>query len=876
MAEATKYLGPFSYNKALYLFDVGMRWDRFTAGRSFALKQVGQFREDVSDLTFIPAEKMRIYAPICTVCCGYYVTILIEGRSGLKFPAPPTFISGIYLQCLTIGFSFMVLGCWLVFHAGLRASVAAVQMRTRTVRLPVPTQRQLDYARKIGSSYEEQSVYDMFRLPFIMPNLAESPDETEDEDYIVGKAKGGKDSKESKGSKGKDKKGSSGSSQKRSSGAKAVRMPYRPGVPDWINQEFSFYDEHAKQSPSGFGNEHATEPYQHFEIIRNAQKEWWGAEVYGRICMLVGFMNLCHGFGYWLVIHLVAELAMVWCAGVMAAIFSATLWLIFHIDVMQEYGGCFPIEAGGPLVAAATLALQYTGVPSQLILNISRAMGILCILMQIMLTIRMYMVSCPSNLLPGHAKEVEGTKNLSAPCQHPSWLPTAFQHVQYLVAPPHSMKAHKKGVEHMEADDPMKSVDMFPWIAVRTLYIIVFIGWCVLLAGRVVECAMGERMLTTNPGQPPWTRVGQWDGWESGPITSKHYAHVTPMRGHWAWKMGQGPMGTQELWPSDLFGFAPEADMHWADEDVEVAEVAAVPGAAVHDIPSQPLHLVPTPPKNPHGHHRRLRTTDEEANSVSRFLVPAAVKWPDFLEPELLACGPLSSGGQVAALTPSGFGALIPGLAAVGKTSGAALNFTLEGLPSFGRAHGVSWSESGLTLVAGHGIRVKCSVKGHEFHCKALSGPPLPVGAAHGGVVTPAVAIDGDAGAPPRAAIAKSDGKVALLELGLEWEQIAEVDARYGGFAPEPISTVALSATKDHLLVTASDGTTYRWELEAGRPVAPEAPLREAPASGSASVGSPRLWRSACSLSDGKLVRLASRWQRAFTGLEAWQPELLF
>lgn len=868
---STKYLGPFSYNKSLYLFDIGQRWSRFTAGRGYALKQVAQFRDDISDLTSIPTEKMRVYAPITTVCCGYYVTILIEGRSGLKFPAPPTFISGIYLQCLAIGFSFMCLGCWLVFHAGLRASVAAVQMRTRTVRLPVPTQRQLDVARKIGSSYEEQSIYDMFRLPYIMPNLAETPEQSDDEE-VVGKPKS-PHPKDSKGMKSKepkpDKKKGEGT------GGKTPRMPYRPGVPDWINQEFAYYDENPKGSPTTFGNEQEKEPYQHFEIIRNAQKEWWGAEVYGRICMLVGFMNLCHGFGYWLVIHLVAELAMVWCAGVMAAIFSATLWLIFHVDVMGPMGGCFPIEAGGPLVAAATLAFQYTGVPTPLIINVSRALAILCILMQLMLTVRLYIVSCPSNLAPSLAQEVEGSKNLSGPCEHPSWLPTAFQHVQYLVAPPRSTKAAKKGADSIPADDPMKNVDMFPWVAVRTMYIVVAIGWTVLLAGRVVECAMGERMLLTNPGQPPWTRIGMWDGWESGPITSKHYAHVTPMRGHWAWKMGQGPMGTQELWPSDLFGFAPEADAHWADENVRIPEVSAEPGAAVHDIPGSPLHLIPHPPQKPEGsHHRRLRTSGSEASSVSRFLVPAAVQWPDLLEPELIACGPLSSGGQVAALTPSGFGALISAEAAAGKTSGVALNFTLEGLPLFGRAHGVSWSESGLVLVAGHGTRVRCAVKGRQFYCHEIAGPPLPLGVGNEGSVIPAVAIDGDTGAPSRAAIVKGDGKVALLELGLEWEEVGEVDP--ASFASEPISTVALSATKDHLLVTASDGATYRWELQAGRPVAPDTPLREAPAAGSTAVGSPRLWRSACSLSDGTHVRLASRWQRGDSGVEAWQPELLF
>lgn len=43
------------------------------------------------------------------------------------------------------------------FRSGA-AEVAMVQLRTRHVRLPVPTQRQLDSARKILSSYEDRAM----------------------------------------------------------------------------------------------------------------------------------------------------------------------------------------------------------------------------------------------------------------------------------------------------------------------------------------------------------------------------------------------------------------------------------------------------------------------------------------------------------------------------------------------------------------------------------------------------------------------------------------------------------------------------------------------------------------------------------------------
>ena len=47
---------------------------------------------------------------------------------------------------------------------------------------------------------------------------------------------------------------------------------------------------------------------------------------------------------------------------------------------------------------------------------------------------------------------------------------------------------------------------------VRTLLFVTMISWGVLLTGRIVECIMSERMLVTNPGAPPWTRIGRWYG----------------------------------------------------------------------------------------------------------------------------------------------------------------------------------------------------------------------------------------------------------------------------------------------------------------------------------------------------------------------------
>merc|ERR1719511_632166 len=160
-----------------------------------AMAQVGMFRQDITDLAGVSMSKLKVYGPIYGIVTTVCVTVFVEGRSGLKFPGPPVFISGIYLQCLGIGMCFIALAAWLLFHAAMRAQIACVQLRTRLVRVPVPTQRQLDGARKLLSTWEEQGLYDMFRIPFAMPNGANSPEHSDEEEeaeqHKTGYTKGG-------------------------------------------------------------------------------------------------------------------------------------------------------------------------------------------------------------------------------------------------------------------------------------------------------------------------------------------------------------------------------------------------------------------------------------------------------------------------------------------------------------------------------------------------------------------------------------------------------------------------------------------------------------------------------------------------------------
>lgn len=861
----------WNYNRTNYKYDQTLRWNRYTSGRKQAMAQIDMFREDIADLSGVTTCKLKVYGPIYGIVTTVCVTVLVEGRSGLKFPGPPVFISAIYLQCLGIGMCFVILAAWLLFHSAMRANMACVQLRTRLVRIPVPTQRQLDSGRKLLSTYEEQGLYDMFRVPFVMPNGGNSPQHSDDEE---------EDENEALHKTGYNKGGVPGVAHKVKSkiaeahaAGETTKMPgFTPGNPGWYEKELEDRDAVPEASPSGVGLSGLQEPYFHFEALRNAQKDWWGAEAYMRVAFLYGMMHLIMAFSYWITLHNIAELGMVWCSNLGAAGLTAGVWVIFRMDVLPQYGGSFPVEIGGPFVTSIALGLLYSQQITQTMMDIGRGVAILIVIMHILLTFRMYSVAKP-NMSKAHHHALESGGRLfnrSGQCDAPSWLPVAFQHVMYMIAPPKTEEQLAKEKEDRDnnalGDDPLAKVDMTPWHYLRTMIFVVGFGWVIQLSGRSVEAVMGERMLVSNPGQPPWTRVGQWYGWEHGAITSKHYAHLTPQRGHWGWQRGWGPQGQQELWASDVFGFHPEADSWWAEDEGPEPKVGAAgfgdnswAGGRMSYGQSEP-EWGEVPHANYHdwlgsGGHRRL--VGLFADEVSRPVVPLPVQLPALLEPDHLACNP-NLGGMVVVLTRGGSGALVPAGIAAGHAAGEAIPFNLDGILELGTAHSVSWGQDSLLVLGGSGHLASCPSAGLQTgsaRCEQLRVPPLH----HGSLPAAAIAL----GSTLRAAVVRGGGEVALLELLQDaWREMASVTLPHEG-----LDVVAITASSDHLLVSTVNGAAFRWQLRDGVPVSPH-PTLDAP------MMSQRTWQSACSLPEDKIVRLASTWQSASGGERVLRPEL--
>lgn len=633
-------------------------------------------------------------------------------------------------------------------------------------------------------------------------------------------------------------------------------------------------EENPLSSPSGFGMDGAAEPYEHFELLREAQKEYWCCEAYCRVCFLYGMMHLIMSFSYWVTLHCISELGMIWCSIMGAAGMTAGVWVMFRLDVLPEHGGAFPIEISGPFLTSIALGMMYGQNATPLMITIARVVACVIILFHVILCFRMYSVAKPTMGKAHHQAKESGGRlfNHSGSCDTPAWLPSAFQHVMYLISPPKTDKQLEQELADREnnsiRDEALANIDMTPWYYLRILIFVIFLGWVIQLVGHVVECEMGERMIVSNPGAPPWTRTGQWFGWELGPVTSKHYAHVTPQRGHWAWQRGWGPQGQQELWASDVFGFAPEADAWWR-EDVGVEPLEGIAGVGKNTWAIGRVAYGQNEPKwgpkRPGYHdwiasggHRRLHGFDEKP--IMRPVVPLPVEWPSNFEPDHLACNSQAHSGDMAiALTSSGVGSIVTLDALKFPELAKAAELVFDGLMEIGLTKSVTWGPNNIVVVTDSGRVASCPFEGisaRRLTCSPVRAPPLPgVGSVfeHDGHLRAAVA---------------SPGSINLLQLthsgndSPSWTETHSLQI--------PVQDIgSIAASHSRLLVTTDSGMAYHWDLVDGVPSSP-IPTRDFPAHSGR-----RNWQSSCILPSGKVMRLSSSWHLPKGGVPSFRSELV-
>eukprot|EP00445_Apocalathium_hangoei_P090511 CAMPEP_0204247874 /NCGR_PEP_ID=MMETSP0361-20130328/98870_1 /ASSEMBLY_ACC=CAM_ASM_000343 /TAXON_ID=268821 /ORGANISM="Scrippsiella Hangoei, Strain SHTV-5" /LENGTH=723 /DNA_ID=CAMNT_0051221121 /DNA_START=78 /DNA_END=2246 /DNA_ORIENTATION=+ len=491
-AAAALSSAAFDYNRANYIFDARMRWGRFNTGYSMAMAQTSQYREDISDLTELTVTKADTYHTVGTICFFLNFELIVDGSLGVHGPAPPGWLMGLYWTNVCIAIMFLVTFTWMAMHSGARATAGAAQMRTHTMRLPIPTPKMLDMARVTANSFEKQRAQDGFRIPFAMPAGKES--ELDEE-----------------------------------SGKRITISDRR--MPKWYHDEV----EELRKDEGGPAPSPTSVP-EHFELYRGLSEEWWCYDVYSRIGILVWFSYWLTSASLYSMCHIFTELRLLWPAWTVTACFVTAHWGILRLDITSKprEGSmmCLPIEKIVPFVpvlAVFGMSIEYSILdPTPFWQGLIYTISWICYGIQLAWAIRVYDLVAPqhrSKESPEHAGDAW------SPMEWP--VPPAFQQAVYLVSAPkylelgqtcltQEMKAAKgqKGKTAPQKKARECKSSMLPWKLFRGACITAISMWVFIIFGRGFEQVNGERQLLKQEGwvergpvhvqnwMSPWTRKG--------------------------------------------------------------------------------------------------------------------------------------------------------------------------------------------------------------------------------------------------------------------------------------------------------------------------------------------------------------------------------
>mmetsp|Transcript_23774 Transcript_23774/g.67660 ORF Transcript_23774/g.67660 Transcript_23774/m.67660 type:complete len:818 (+) Transcript_23774:111-2564(+) len=756
-------MGLFSYNRGNYMFDQKAHWARFNGGLNMAIAQMSQYKADIEQMTELTVARQDCYHGIAAMGLTILTAIYCPGRVGLHTPPPPGWLMGLAFVNIAGCYLFLGLTLWLAMHASMRADTASTHMLTRFVRLPIPNQGMMDKARKFLSSFEEQPLKEVFRVPFTRHS----------------KAGPGKEGGFNEGMAVDD------AAQKRS------RHSY--DVPAWYKKEKAVDNVDTVETIGSMLplDARGTAP-EHFEAYREIQNEWFPYDVYARLCIFLAFMHLTHCWAYLQIGHQLQENRALFACGLVMLSMFVLQQVILTLDVIPTG---LPIHRLGPFglwFAYFAAAIEYKRWFTQEAQAVGFVLVYIAYAIHIIYTVQLLRICAPAKDPPAVAESA------GASWWPGEWqLPSAFQHAVWLVAPPKQLEDGQNDIvgELREAQTGVK-----PPAGVAG-------------ATTADKRADVHRALGKQGESPAWVNV------KIG-LISLIIAWVWMTFGFTIEVMNQGTAHPSLLnalgMPNNARDprYRPAKPGHHEPVEVGTGGVLAGPARGVHSSAvERRLQALPTDVQDV---AMKLRTLLPYLQGLSQTgtlgvaQAPAAVamdevavSWPAFFEPRHLACGRASAPALVA-VSKHGRGVVVD------AASGAMLeHFALLGVATHGAIVSATLDPLGLLIATSTGVVLECAgaapPSGGRWRCAAREGRRLPAG----GAVSVARVADGGL----KAAVA-FDGERVVATFSLSgagaWLPTGEV--RSGVIA----TTAAFAADGSSLLLGGADGALVRVALADG------------------------------------------------------------
>lgn len=282
------------------MFDGKLRIEKEFQRQEMNIRQFELYREDVRDLVNLTVVKMDKYLIVNLLQFGFCITLLTEGRAEEQQGAEsPPWLLWLTQMCNAGAFVYYLLSVWLAVHASIAAHSFGVRLLTQIVRLPLPSEEQLDAARSTSEEFEGESLGYWFRVPLwraqlrklnaAMANVNARDDDTMSEagDSVV---------------------------------------------------------------PEDFGSPVAL--LHHVRLFRQLQANWQSYDAYARVCMALGTSQLLHAICYYCMGMLVAAGDVVWPAVSSTILFVGCGWILTRLDL---YLSRRRVVAAGVLLATPPL-----------------------------------------------------------------------------------------------------------------------------------------------------------------------------------------------------------------------------------------------------------------------------------------------------------------------------------------------------------------------------------------------------------------------------------------------------------------------------------------------------------------------------------------
>eukprot|EP00933_Yihiella_yeosuensis_P000339 TRINITY_DN10050_c0_g1_i2.p1 TRINITY_DN10050_c0_g1~~TRINITY_DN10050_c0_g1_i2.p1 ORF type:complete len:869 (+),score=186.05 TRINITY_DN10050_c0_g1_i2:143-2749(+) len=834
-------MGLFGYNRGNFMMDQKLHWARYNAGNNLAIAQTGMYREDIEDLTELTCARMDLYHGVAGMTATILTAIFCPGRVGLHTPPPPGWLMG--LMMVNVGGTYIWLGLvmWLAMHASLRASCASTHLKTRFVRLPIPAQWMLDRSRKFLSSYEEQPLREVLRLPFFRHQRGKTGGHNED----------------------------------MSMDADAMRRT-RHGfdVPAWYRMEKEIDQTQPFESMMPLAAQGSAP--EHFEVYRELQNEWWPYDVYSRISIFLAFLHLTHCWSFQHMGHQFAEVRGVFTAGVIAIPMFVLQQIILTLDIAPSNSD-IPFQRLGPcslIFAWIGLAIEYKRWydPSEAVFGyVCTYLAYAC---HIVYTIQLLRICAPDFSKPPEQAEVP-----AGSWWPQAWaLPSAFKHAIWLVAPPRNLEpgvndlagemrdcakdgdAQFAGKGRLTADPVEakrrdvhramgKQGESPAWFNVKVGLSVLLISWIYLTFGFTIE------IINQGTGHPSFLNAfGLPNNLRDPRYRPVKIGYEEPTE-----------VGTGGAFHGPAKGIGPikhhghERRLAFEGSDIEVLK--EVPR---HEMAERIRTLLPQIQEFASGRIQLGAPSSPGAKSMCpmvKRLLPqqgparAHMQWPALFQPRLLACGHAAAHahGKVAlALSHHGRGALIHTAAShIGaqEIPAETTPFALHGIAGHGALLAASWDEHGLMLAASTGSVLQCPGAGPTegmWKCGLAFNAKLPISSSQpfkGAIALTRVPQTKEV----RAAVAFHGESAVTVYSHTGHEHAAWLPAGEVRTRAQAVSA-AFAAEAKELLLASVDGAVGRLHMGTGK---------MHPAAHPVSGYDKHEWQAACPIHNGGIARLA-------------------